>query len=96
LEVLVAYDVATDTRAGRRRLRRVANICVGHGQRVQKSVFECVLTEAQLERMVYRLLREIELSEDSLRIYRLREPRAAHTQVFGVTPEVDFDGTLIT
>lgn len=95
MELLVAYDVATDTKEGRRRLRRVANICVGHGQRVQKSVFECVLTDVQLERFRYRLLREIEPTEDSLRIYRLREPRASFTEVFGLAPEVDFAGTLI-
>ncbi len=94
--MLVAYDVATDTKAGRRRLRRVANVCVAHGQRVQKSVFECVLTEIQFERFTYKLLREIEPSEDSLRIYRLREPRSAHTQVFGMAPSVDFGAPLIT
>ena len=95
MELLVAYDVATDTKEGRRRLRRVANICVAHGQRVQKSVFECVLTDVQVERFTYRLLREIEVAEDSLRVYRLREPRAAYTQVFGMGPDVDFGGTLI-
>lgn len=94
MELLVAYDVATDTKAGRRRLRRIANLCVGHGQRVQKSVFECVLSETQVERFTYRLLREIEMSEDSLRIYRLREPRGAYTQVFGLAP-MDLGGTLI-
>lgn len=96
MELLVAYDVATDTKAGRRRLRRVANVCVAHGQRVQKSVFECVLTDTQVERFTYKLLREIELTEDSLRIYRLREPRLAYTQIFGVAPPVDFADPLIT
>jgi CRISPR-associated protein Cas2 len=95
MELLVAYDVATDTKAGRRRLRRVANICVGSGQRVQKSVFECTVTDVQMERMIYRLLREIEPTQDSLRIYRLREPRSTHVQVFGLSPPVDFGGTLI-
>lgn len=95
MELLVAYDVATDTKAGRRRLRRVANVCVAHGQRVQKSVFECLLTETQVERFTYKLLKEIEPSQDSLRIYRLREPRTAYTQVFGLSPPVDFGGTLI-
>lgn len=95
MELLVAYDVATDTKAGRRRLRRVANICVAHGQRVQKSVFECVLTEVQIERFTYKLLKEIEPSQDSLRVYRLREPRSAYTQIFGVSPLVDLAGPLI-
>ena len=96
MELLVAYDVATETKEGRRRLRRVANLCVANGQRVQKSVFECVLTDTQVERFTYRLLREIEVSQDSLRIYRLREPRDAYTQVFGSAPMVDFGGPLIT
>jgi CRISPR-associated protein Cas2 len=95
MELLVAYDVATDTKAGRRRLRRVANLCVGHGQRVQKSVFECVLTEAQVERFTYKLLKEIEPSQDSLRIYRLREPRKKFTQIFGIAPGIDFGSTMI-
>ncbi len=95
MELLVAYDVATDSKEGRRRLRRVANVCVAHGQRVQKSVFECVLTDVQVERFTYKLLREIEPSQDSLRIYRLREPRSEFTQVFGLGPGVDFGGTLI-
>jgi CRISPR-associated protein Cas2 len=95
VELLVAYDVATDTKEGRRRLRRVANVCVAHGQRVQKSVFECVLTETQAERFTYKLLKEIEPSQDSLRVYRLREPRQQYTQVFGAEPPVDFSSTLI-
>lgn len=95
MELLVCYDVATDTKEGRRRLRRVANVCVAHGQRVQKSVFECVLTETQVERFTYKLLKEIEPSQDSLRIYRLREPRKQYTQIFGMAPQTDFGGALI-
>ena len=74
MELLVAYDVATDTAAGRQRLRRVAQVCEAHGQRVQKSVFECQLDEAQLVQLISRLRREMSELEDSLRIYRLLEP----------------------
>lgn len=95
MEVLVAYDVATDTSAGRRRLRRVAQLCVGHGQRVQKSLFECSLPEAQLEELLYRLLKVIDEKFDSLRIYRLREPRERYMQIFGVRPGVNFHDPLI-
>jgi len=49
MEILVAYDVSTTDAAGERRLRRVAKICEGFGQRVQNSVFECILNDAQLE-----------------------------------------------
>ena len=95
MEVLIAYDVATDTPAGQRRLRKVAQVCVAHGQRVQKSVFECSLTDAQLEEMLYRLLAIIDDGEDSLRVYRLREPRERYTAVYGVRPAIDLREPLI-
>ncbi len=89
IEFLVTYDVATDTVAGRRRLRRVAKVCEGFGQRVQKSVFECVLSEGDLARLTERLRREVGVKEDSLRIYRLREPRGEFLVVIG--RDVPFD-----
>lgn len=95
MEVLVTYDVATDTPAGRRRLRRVSNVCVGFGQRVQKSVFECRVTEAQLEEMVDRLLREIDPAQDSLRIYRLAGNRDRMLKVYGQPPPHDFREPMI-
>ncbi len=96
MEVLVAYDVSTETREGQRRLRRVAKACEGYGQRVQKSVFECVLTEVQLERLVQRLVAEIEPAEDSLRIYRLVEPRERYVRVFGIDRRIDLaKGVLV-
>ena len=95
MEVLVAYDVSTDTAAGRRRLRRVAKVCEGHGQRVQKSVFECILNAAEMEQLKHRLRREIDLDEDSLRIYRLREPRDRYLQVIGRQPQFDIRDPLV-
>lgn len=95
VDVLVAYDVATDTKAGTRRLRRVAETCLAYGQRVQKSVFECSLTETQLVQFEHRLLRCINEQEDSLRIYRLYGPRERYLQTFGVTHEIDLDDPLI-
>lgn len=95
MEVLIAYDVSTESAAGQRRLRRVANLCVGHGQRVQKSVFECRLTEVQLERLTHRLLREIDLDEDSLRIYQLPQPRERYVRIYGRQPEFDLSGPLL-
>jgi len=87
--VLVTYDVSTETREGRRRLRRVAIVCLGYGQRVQQSVFECRVTEAQLEEMEHRLRKEIDEAEDSLRIYRLAGPRERHVRIFGARPAFD-------
>ena len=67
--VLVCYDVNTETKAGRRRLRRVARVCEGIGQRVQKSVFECQLDMAKFEALERELLAEIDPKMDCLRLY---------------------------
>ena len=95
MEILVVYDVATDGAAGRRRLRRVAQACQAYGQRVQKSVFECVLTEADLEMLVARLRQEMDETADSVRIYRLREPLTRHLLTFGTRPSFDQRGPLV-
>jgi len=95
VEVLVAYDVATDSLAGRRRLRQVAKACEGFGQRVQKSVFECIVTDGELAMLQARLARVIDPSSDSLRIYRLREPRDRFLIVHGRTIDHDIHDPLI-
>ena len=95
MEVLVTYDVATDTAAGRRRLRRVAKVCEGYGQRVQKSVFECIVNSVELEQLIHRLRLEINLDEDSLRVYRLREPREQYLQIIGQKPAFDLHDPLV-
>lgn len=93
--VIVSYDVSTETKAGRRRLRRVARVCEGMGQRVQKSVFECKVDAMQLEELERRLLAEIELTEDCLRFYRLTEPVELHVREYGKFKAVDFEGPLV-
>jgi CRISPR-associated protein Cas2 len=95
MEILVAYDVSTVTAAGERRLRRIAQICLGFGQRVQHSVFECSLTEAQFEALEDRLVRCIDPEEDSLRIYRLVEPRARYIRAYGRDRAIDLRAPLI-
>ncbi len=95
MEVLVAYDVATDDAAGRRRLHRVAKVCEAFGQRVQKSVFECVISETELARLEARLGRLIDPSRDSLRVYRLREPRSSFTRILGVDVAHDIRDPLV-
>jgi len=96
MQLLVTYDVATDTPEGERRLRRVAQECKRFGQRVQKSVFECSVDEMDKERLVARLLKWIDKDEDSLRIYRLTEPRERNVEVYGLDHYLDFKGPLIT
>lgn len=73
MDLLVAYDVATASPEGQRRLRRVAKVCESFGVRVQKSVFELVLNPHELPLLLHRLNREIDTEEDNIRIYRLDE-----------------------
>jgi CRISPR-associated protein Cas2 len=95
MHVLITYDVSTETSHGCRRLRMVAQTCKSFGQRVQKSVFECTVNEIQYEEMLRRLLNIIEIEEDSLRIYRLLEPKEKHIKSFGVDKTIDFEGPLL-
>ncbi|RJX22480.1 MAG: CRISPR-associated endonuclease Cas2 [Desulforudis sp.] len=95
MQILVCYDVATDTAAGRKRLRKVARVCVDHGQRVQKSVFEISVNQVQYEQMLHRLLEFIDQEEDSLRVYRLREPKERYLKEYGVNVSVDYDHDLL-
>ena len=93
--VIVCYDVNTETREGRRRLRRVAKICEGTGQRVQKSVFECQVTLAQLEALERRLLAQINLEQDCLRLYRMADTRGCEVREHGKFKATDFDAPLV-
>jgi CRISPR-associated protein Cas2 len=95
MDVLVAYDVSTETAAGRQRLRRVADACLGYGQRVQKSVFECSLSPEQLLRLEHDLVRIIDQRKDRLRIYLLREPRDRFTPIYGAHTEIAVNKPLI-
>ena len=83
-DVLVTYDVDTRTPAGERRLRKVADVCQAHGQRVQKSVFECRLTAAQLEILKFRLLSLMDVTQDSIRVYRIPVPRQRMVTTLGL------------
>lgn len=93
--VIVSYDVSTVTAAGRRRLRKVAQVCKNYGQRVQKSVFECKVNEMQFEALRRELLKEIDEEKDNLRLYRLTEPRTDHVEEYGQARTTDFDEPLI-
>lgn len=93
--VIVCYDVSTETRAGRKRLRQVARACEAVGQRVQQSVFECRASQMQLEELERRLLDIINDQEDCLRFYRLTEPVDLHIKEFGKFKAVDFDSPLV-
>jgi CRISPR-associated protein Cas2 len=93
--VLVTYDVHTETDAGKRRLRRIARLCENHGQRVQLSVFECLLDPAQWTVLRAQLEKEIEVSEDSLRFYFLGSNWHNRVEHVGAKPSYDPQGPLI-
>ncbi len=93
--VLITYDVTTETLEGQRRLRRVAKVCKNFGQRVQKSVFECLVDPTQWAVLRGQLVKEINENEDSLRFYFLGknwQPRVEHVGA-GIT--YDPEGPLI-
>ena len=93
--VLVAYDVNTSTPAGAGRLRRIAKECVNYGQRVQNSVFECSLDAAQYKAFQAKLLKIIDLQNDSLRFYNLGNNYKNKIEHFGCKTSYDPEDTLI-
>ena len=93
--VLVSYDVSTMDKAGRRRLRRVAKICKNFGQRVQFSVFECIVDPAKWEVMRQQLIDEIDQKTDSLRFYFLGSNWKHRVEHIGAKPGIDQEGPLI-
>ncbi|NQT19232.1 MAG: CRISPR-associated endonuclease Cas2 [Planctomycetes bacterium] len=93
--VLVTYDVSTIKPEGRRRLSRVAKACVNRGQRVQNSVFECLLDPAQWAALRNKLIDEINEEEDSLRFYFLGKNWRRRVEHVGAKPSIDPEGPLI-
>ena len=93
--MLVAYDVSTETAAGRRRLRRIARACLDFGQRVQNSVFECEVEPAQWTALRARLIAEMDERQDSLRFYRLGADGRRRVEHVGAKPALDLDGPLV-
>ncbi len=93
--MLITYDVSTETKAGRRRLRRVARLCQDYGQRVQYSVFECVIEPSQWTVLRARLIEEINEQSDSLRFYRLGANWRGKIEHIGAKPAYNPDGPLI-
>lgn len=93
--ILITYDVSTQDAAGRKRLRKVAKECVNYGQRVQNSVFECVLDSSQLLIVKDKLLSIIDTKEDSLRFYNLGNKYQRKVEHFGAKTSYEAEGTLI-
>ena len=93
--VLVSYDVALDDETGARRLRRVAKACKDYGQRVQYSVFGCIVDPAQWAVLKQRLVKEINEEKDSLRFYYLGAHWKRRVEHVGAKKTVDQEGPLI-
>lgn len=93
--ILITYDVSTQSTAGKARLRKVAKECVNYGQRVQNSVFECVLDASQLLLLKDRLISLINEKEDSLRFYYLGNNYRTKVEHFGSKSSYDAEGTLM-
>jgi CRISPR-associated protein Cas2 len=95
MQILITYDVSTTTREGRRRLRRTAKACLDYGQRVQYSVFECLVDPGQLVMLRSRLLKIIDPATDSLRIYHLGHDWNRRVEHHGAKASFDPEGPLI-
>jgi len=93
--VLVSYDVATVEPAGQKRLHRVAKTCQNYGQRVQYSVFECIVDPAQWTVLRNKLIKEINPAQDSLRFYFLGSNWKHRVEHIGAKKSLDQEGPLI-
>lgn len=93
--VLVSYDVAISSPGGKKRLRRVAKTCLNFGQRVQFSIFECVVEPAQWVVLKNQLESIIDAERDSLRYYYLGSNWKHKVEHIGAKPSLDFDDPLI-
>lgn len=93
--VLVTYDVSTTDKEGVKRLNKVAKVCVSYGQRVQNSVFECIVDYSQFLLLKNALLEIIDKTDDSIRFYNLGNNYQSKIQHFGKENRVNQDSILI-
>lgn len=93
--VLITYDVNTESAAGKKRLHKVAKLCEDYGQRVQNSVFECLVEPAQIKLLQARLEKTIDPEKDSLRYYYLGSEWRSRVEHVGAKKSLDLEGPLI-
>lgn len=93
--VLITYDVSTEDAAGRKRLRQIAKQCVNYGQRVQNSVFECLLDPAQCRSLQAKLCKIMDPEKDSLRFYYLGNRYESKIEHFGAKESYDPEDVLM-
>ncbi|WP_282709033.1 CRISPR-associated endonuclease Cas2 [Ligilactobacillus sp. Marseille-Q7487] len=93
--VLITYDVNTESKSGKSRLRKVAKLCVDYGQRVQNSVFECSITPAEFVEIKYKLAKIVDLKNDSIRFYLLGKNWQKRLEKIGKNDSYDPDKDLL-
>lgn len=93
--VLITYDVNTEDAAGRKRLRQIAKQCINYGQRVQNSVFECILDAAQCKQLQHKLCGIMDPDRDSLRFYYLGNQYQTKIEHFGAKQTYQAEGILM-
>lgn len=93
--VLITYDVSTTSSAGQKRLRKVSKVCQNYGQRVQNSVFECVVDSTQYTQLKIELASIINEEQDSLRFYQIGNNYKNKVDHMGVKESLDLEGNLI-
>lgn len=93
--VLITYDVSTQNASGRTRLRKVAKECVNYGQRVQNSVFECLVDYSQFLLLKEKLVGLINEEEDSIRFYYLGNKYENKVEHYGIRQGYDPEGVLV-
>lgn len=91
----MVYDISTVSTDGERRLREVAKVCEGYGQRVQKSVFECRLEMREIRLLIHDIEKVIDPKADRVAVYRLREPYQRYVVALGRGPQVDWRRAVV-
>lgn len=93
--ILVTYDVSTMDTAGRKRLIAIAKLCVRYGQRVQNSVFECLLEPYQFKDLQNKIIENMDMEKDSVRFYKLGQKYHTKIEHYGVKGAYDPEGVLV-
>lgn len=93
--ILITYDVNTESPSGANRLRRVAKECTNYGHRVQNSVFECQVNNAEYRKVKFILLQIIDSQRDSIRFYNLGNNYRNRVETFGKSDNFDAAETMI-
>ena len=93
--VLITYDINTESETGKKRLRKAAKQCINYGQRVQNSVFECLIDPGQFKILQNKLLKIIDLEKDSIRYYYLGDEWKRRVEHIGRKTSYDIEGPLI-